>query len=67
MSGICINGPSIEDCFYCYSKQIISAVANKSPIPYNPIKKAPEPFYTECQPKPNTKMLNTAQFLEQGV
>ena len=39
---ICIGGPFLEDCFYGYSQQIISDVANESLIPYNLIKGAPE-------------------------
>ena len=35
MSEICIGGRFLEDCFYCYSQQIISAVAKESLIPYN--------------------------------
>ena len=27
VSGICIGGRFLEDCFYIYSRQIISAVA----------------------------------------
>ena len=40
-SDICIGGRFLEDCFYCYSQQIIYAVTNESLIPYNLIKKAP--------------------------
>ena len=32
---ICIGGPFLQDCLYCYSRQIISAVTNESLIPYN--------------------------------
>ena len=32
----------LEDYFYCYSQQIMSAAANESLIPYNLIKRAPE-------------------------
>ena len=32
---ICIGGYFLEDCFYCYSQQLQSAVANESLIPYN--------------------------------
>ena len=39
---ICIDGIILEDCFYCYSQQIISAVANEFLIPSNLIKRAPE-------------------------
>ena len=42
VSKICIDGCFLEDCFYCYSQQIISDVANESLIPYNLIKRAPE-------------------------
>ena len=55
---ICIGVRLLEDCFYCYSQQIISTVANESIISYNLIKKAPKTqnLYcctTKCQPKPN--------------
>ena len=60
MSEICIDGHFLEDCFYCPSQKIISAVANESLIPYNLIKRAPETqnlLYCniECHPKPNKK------------
>ena len=42
MSETYIDERFLEDCFYCFSQQIISAVANESPIPYNLIKRAPE-------------------------
>ena len=42
LSGIYIGGHFLEDCFYCYSKQIISAVAKESLTPYNLIQRAPE-------------------------
>ena len=32
---ICIGGRFLEDYFYCYSQQILSAVANGPLIPYN--------------------------------
>ena len=32
VSDTCIGGRFLEDCFYCYSKQIISAVANEALI-----------------------------------
>ena len=31
---ICIDRRLLEDCFYCYSQQVISAVANEFLIPY---------------------------------
>ena len=34
---ISIGGYFLEDCFYCYSQQLQSAVANESLIPYNVI------------------------------
>ena len=34
VSEICTGGRFSEDCFYCYSQQIISAVTNESLIPY---------------------------------
>ena len=41
VSEIWIGGRFLEECFYCYSQQIISAIANESPIPYkNLIKRA---------------------------
>ena len=39
---ICISGHFLNACFYCYSQQIISDVANESLVPYNLIKRAPE-------------------------
>ena len=42
VSEICLGGRFLEDCFYCYSQQIISAIANESLIPYNLMKRAPE-------------------------
>ena len=39
---VCIGGCFLEDCFYCYSKKIVSAVANESLIAYNLIKRAQE-------------------------
>ena len=38
VSEICIAGRFLEDCFYCFSQQIISAVANESFDPNNLIK-----------------------------
>ena len=37
-----IGGRFSEDCFYYYSKQIISAATNESLTPYNVIKRAQE-------------------------
>ena len=31
---ICIGGRFLEDCFYYYSEQLISAIANESLSPY---------------------------------
>ena len=42
MSEICIGERSLGYCFYCYSQQIIYAVANEHLIPYDVIKRAPE-------------------------
>ena len=42
VSEICIDGCFLEDCFYCYSRHMISSVANESQIPYNIMKRAPE-------------------------
>ena len=41
-SKIFIGGHFLEDCFYCYSQQIISVLTNKSLILDNFIKRAPE-------------------------
>ena len=37
-----IGGRFLEDCCYCYSQQIISAVPNEALILYDLIKRAPE-------------------------
>ena len=42
VSEICIGGHFLEDCFYCYSQQIVSVVANESVNAYNFIKRVPE-------------------------
>ena len=42
VSEICIGGRFLEYCFYCYSQQIISSVANESLISYKLLKRAPE-------------------------
>ena len=42
VSEICIAGRFLQDCFYCYSQQITSAIANESLTSYNFIKIAPE-------------------------
>ena len=47
VSEICIARHFLEDCFYCYSQQIKSALANKSLIPCNLMKKAPYFFWVE--------------------
>ena len=39
---ICIAGRFLADFFYCYSQQIVSAVANESLIPHNLIQRTPE-------------------------
>ena len=66
-SEICIVGRFLEDCFYCYSQQIISTAANVSLIPYNLMKV----IWDSVTPNPNTnqtlKTLNTTQFLEQNI
>ena len=41
VSKICLGGHFLENCFYCYSQQIISTVANEPLIPYNLTKRAP--------------------------
>ena len=38
---LCNGGHFLKDCFYCYSQQIKSAVANEYLIPYNHMKKTP--------------------------
>ena len=40
MSKICIGGHLLDDCFYCYSKKIKSAVANEFLIHYSLVKRA---------------------------
>ena len=59
---ICTVGRFLEEFFYYYSQQIISAIANESLIPYNFIKRAPETqnlqyCNIECHPKPNQKSI----------
>ena len=44
---ICTVGHFSEDCFYCYSQQIKSGVANESLIAYNLKKRAPYFFWVE--------------------
>ena len=34
-----MGGHFLEDCFYCYSQQIESAVANEALVPYSLIKR----------------------------
>ena len=34
----------LQDCFHCYSQQIVYAVVKKSLIVYNIIQRAPEPL-----------------------
>ena len=46
-SEICIGGHFLEECFYCYSRQIKSDVANESLVPYNLIKSALCFFWVE--------------------
>ena len=62
VSEIGIGGIFLEECFYCYFQQIISVATNEFLIPYNLIKKTPETenlqyCNTECQPKPNQKIV----------
>ena len=47
VSESCIGGHFLEDCFYCYSQQFKSAVANESLIPYNLVKMGPCLFWVE--------------------
>lgn len=51
------KGRFLEDCFYCYSQQIIPSVANESLIPYNLTKRVTETqnLYTEPLILPQTK------------
>ena len=43
VSEIWIGGRFLEECFYCYFQQIVSAIANESLIPYkNLIKRGPK-------------------------
>ena len=42
MSEICIGRRFIEDSFYYYSQEIISALGKESLIPYKLIQRAPE-------------------------
>ena len=53
VSKICIAGCFLEDCFYCYSQQIISAVANESLIPYNLVKRAKQTTFSTVTMNPN--------------
>ena len=58
VSEIYIDGRFLEDCFYYYSEQIISAVAKESLIPYNLTQRPPETqnlqyYKTEYHAKPN--------------
>ena len=47
VSEICIGGHFLEECFYCYFRQIKSAGANESLVPYKHIKKEPYFFWVE--------------------
>ena len=66
-SEIYIGGRYLEDCFYCYFQQIISAVANEYLILYHLIKRAPETHSlycnTECPPKSNQKVVKYSSVL----
>ena len=56
-----IRGHFLEDCFYCYSQQIISVVAKESLIPNNFIQRAPkntEPSKLWHRVTPQTKSKN---------
>ena len=53
VSEICIGGCFQEDCFYCYSQKVISAVANKSII-FNNLIKDYQKYKTFNTVKPNT-------------
>ena len=71
MLEICVGGRFLEDCFYCYSQQTISAVANESLISHNLISKRSTrntelliPYGTPSQIK---KTYNTAQLLERTI
>ena len=38
---ICIGGHFLEDCFYCLSQKVISAITNESLVLYNVIEREP--------------------------
>ena len=62
---ICTGGLFVKDCFYCYSQEILSVVANEFLISYNLIKRAPENrTFNAVQFCLKT---NTSQFLEQKI
>ena len=67
---ICIAGSRLEDCFYCYSQEIISAVDNESLTPHNLIQRAPETqnlVTLNVTPTQIKKIKDTDQFLEQKI
>ena len=41
---MCIGGRLLQDCFYCYSQQIVYALVKKSLIVYSLTQRAPEPL-----------------------
>ena len=47
VSEVCIDEHFLEDCFYYYSQQVKSAVANESLFPCNLIKRAPYFFWVK--------------------
>ena len=73
VSEICIGGHFLEDCFYCYSQQIVSVVANESLNAYNFIKRVPEKqAFNTVTPNANPNQIkinatNTAIFLDQKI
>ena len=73
VSEICIAGHFLENCFYCYSQQIVSVVANESLNAYNFIKRVPEKqTFNTVTPNANPNQIkinvtNTAMFLDQKI
>ena len=46
---ICIGGHFLEDCFYCSSQKVISAITNESLVLYNVIEREPY-FFLDREP-----------------
>ena len=72
MSEISIDQHFLGYCFYCYSQQFISVLANESVIPYN-LKNEHQERRTfniairNAKPNQINKIQNTTQFLEQNT